>query len=454
MTPKKLCSIILLAAIGYCDGSQQLRAAGQGKTLVFESNAVPVRPDPLIVGVGVHFGIGGEHGYSADSTAQLIAKGHFDSYRDDLGWSVFYAPPAGGPGRQPAKLFNFIDMTKARPTLVLGHPNPGVPDGNPPLTQVGRAGFADFAAKAVLGTRNLNPIYEIWNEWNMNAVRGRPWLVGPGETSDPRAAANYAPLATEAVKAIAHVAPHATVLVGAVGVDTGWKWTQAIVDMGVLVGASGLSVHMYNQCEKVIANRTAREAIDRLDELQNILKSKRGGQAYPIYITEVGWPTAQKPCAMARETSADNLAQFVLWSAATPWLKGVWAYEMKDQADNPNELESNFGIYDHNYQPKPAACALIEANKIAKSSKGMQLRRPFDDLFIVQAQRPNGIRLIAWTSRDAVQGTLAIGSNTAFSASKLCSEEAVSGTDLKIGATPVVIDIDAPSVTVRANVSP
>ena len=211
---------------------------------------------------------------------------------------------------------------------------------------------------------------------------------------------------------------------------------------------------MYNHCEKVIANRTAREAIDRLDELQAFLTSKHAGQPYPVYITEVGWPTAQKPCAMARETSADNLAQFILWSAATPWLKGVWAYELKDQVENPNDLESNFGLYDVNYQPKPAACAAIEANKIIKSSSGMTLHRPFDDLFIVQAQKQNGIRLIAWTSRDAVQGKLAIEGNAPVRISKLCREDVISGANPTIGATPVVIDIDAPQASVRAQLSP
>jgi len=454
MIGRSLSRIVLAVVFVCCVGDLPLVAAGPSKTLVFESKSVPVRSDPLIIGVGVHFGIGGEHGYAANRAAALIAAGHFDSYRDDLGWSVFWAPPSGGPGRQPAKLFDFIDMTKARPTLVLGHPNPSVPDGDPPLTDTGRKAFADFAAKAATATRNLHPLYEIWNEWNMNAVRGRPWLTGPGEPSDPRAAANYAPLAKASVKAISRAVPGATILVGAVGVDPGWKWTQAIVDMGVLDGASGLSVHMYNQCERNLADRTAREAIDRLDDLQKFLTARHPGQAYPVYITEVGWPTAQKPCAITREASAANLAQFILWSSATPWLKGIWAYELKDQMENPNDLESNFGLYDANYQPKPGACAVIEAGKLVKGTSGMTLHRPFGDLFIVQAQRSNGIRLIAWTSRDAIQASLTIGANAPVRVSKLCREEVVSTSSPAIGAMPVIIDIDAPHASVQAQLQP
>src|SRR5215218_9716483 len=127
MIPRSLRLITLLAVVGCCGGSQPLVAADEVKTLTFEGASLPQRPEPLIVGIGVHFGIGGEHGYAADKAALLISAGHFASYRDDLGWSVFYAPPSG-PGRQPAKLFSFIEMTKARPTLILGHPNPSVPD--------------------------------------------------------------------------------------------------------------------------------------------------------------------------------------------------------------------------------------------------------------------------------------------------------------------------------------
>jgi hypothetical protein len=326
------------------------------------------------------------------------------------------------------------------------------------LTDTGRAAFANFAAKAVAGTRDLNPIYEIWNEWNMNAVRGRPWLDGPGDPSDPRAAANYAPLARASVKAIRKIAPDATVLVGAVGVDNDWKWTQSIVDMGVLDGASGLSVHMYNHCERVVTNRTAREAIDRISQLQDILKSKRGGQQYPVYVTEVGWPTAQKPCAITQKVAADNLAQFILWSAATPWLKGVWAYELKDQVDNPTDLESNFGLYDHNYQPKLAACAVIEAGKLAKEAAlGAGLQRPFDDVFILQIKTPSGIRLVAWTSRDAVQANVAVvGGKAAVQSAPLCGEAtAVQDGNLRVGATPVIIDIKgASSAEVHIGLAP
>jgi hypothetical protein len=417
-------------------------AAEQSKTLSFDDAALTARSDPLIIGVGVHFGIGGEYGYSAPKTAELIKTLNLDSFRDDVPWGSFHVPSSGQLGREPARLFDFMGMTDARPTLVIGHPNPTVHDGNPPLTEAGRAGFRDFAARAVMATHQSNPIYEIWNEWNMNAILGKPFLVGRGDDSDPRAAKNYAPLAIEALKEMSQAAPKATILVGAVGVDSGWQWTRAIAEIGALKGASGLSVHMYNHCERNVSDRTAREAIDRLYDLQNIMRSMNDGRDFPIYITEVGWPTTPKPCTITPQTAADNIAQFLFWSAATPWLKGAWIYEMKDQGTNPVDIEDNFGLYDYNYAPKPAACAVGEAVKIIKGSTSFRLERPFDDLFILQAVQQHSIRLIAWTSRETVKAKLSLPAASALKASKLCGDGVASGSDVSVGATPVVIDVE------------
>src|SRR6185503_4262867 len=163
----------------------KIYAANEATSFSIGKQPLAERTDRPIIGVGVHFGIGGEYGYSPQKSAQILRSDAFDSVRDDLAWSLFHAGPAVGDtttqvAREPFKLFDFLDQTQARPLLILGHPNPLVPDGAPPLTDVGRKSFADFAAKAVLTTAKRNPIYEIWNEWNMNAVQGRPFLVGEG----------------------------------------------------------------------------------------------------------------------------------------------------------------------------------------------------------------------------------------------------------------------------------
>lgn len=432
--------VLAIIAAGLLFG--KIYAANQAISFSIGKQPLAERAERPIIGVGVHFGIGGEYGYSPQQSALILRSDAFDSVRDDLAWSLFRAGPAAGDttiqAREPVKLFDFLDQTQARPLLILGHPNPLVPDGQPPLTDVGRKSFADFAAKAVQTTAKRNPIYEIWNEWNMNAVLGRPFLVGEGDPSDPRAASYYSALAKQALAKIRSVAPKAQVLVGAVGMDPDWKWTMALVRSGALEGASGLSVHLYNHCEREVSDRSAEAAIRQISTLRQLLDS--AGSNIPIYVTEVGWPTTSKTCPISAQTAANNIAQFLLWTAATPWLKGAWIYEMKDQGPDPAALEDNFGLYDFAFAPKPAACLTREAIGIIKSASSMRLEQPLPELSVIEATTSAGKRLIAWTSQEKVSATLEFPNGMKPEYAQLCQQKAVSKT-IQIGATPVVINL-------------
>jgi hypothetical protein len=433
------CTAIASFLLTQCDGQAQSTAP---KTITIDKSSLVERPERLIVGVGVHFGIGGEYNYIIDKSAALLKELGVDSYRDDLPWGWFAQSNFAKRQYQPSRLFEFMKKAEARPLLILGHSNESVADGNPPLGDGGRAAFADFVKRAAEVTRPFDPIYEIWNEWNMNAVLGQAWLVGPGEKSDPRAATNYAGLAKAAIPALAEVAPNAPVLSGAVGVDQDWLWTRAIVEDGAVAGKSVLSVHLYNHCEADTAKRTATEAIDRVSVLQAMLSKEKGADV-PIYVTEFGWPTALQPCVISKQAAADNIAQFLLWSAATPWLKGAWVYQLKDQGRDPNEMEFNFGLYDYDNQPKPAACAVRNAIALIKQSKAFKLERPFPDLFLLQVSAEKGMRVIAWTTSDDVKATLSFQDTTPSSASLLYNGKPAKAGQIAIGAEPVILDFDS-----------
>ena len=436
-----------------CDGSAQSSAP---KTLVFDRTSLVPRTDRLIVGVGVHFGIGGDYNYVAGKAAAAIKELGVDSFRDDLPWSSFDQPglPAGEHG--PRKLFDFLKLAAARPLIILGYPNPAKPGGNPPITDPGRSGFADFAARAAAATKSFDPIYEVWNEWNMNAKAvssPQEWLVGPGEASDPRAAQYYAALARAAIPAIEKSEPGSPILSGAVGMDKDWLWTKAIVEKGALQGATGLSVHLYNQCEPETDKRTATEMIDRLIALQADLSRGKPGGEVPIYVTEVGWPTALRVCVISKQAAADNIAQLLLWSAATPWLKGTWIYQLKDQGQDANEMEHTFGLYDYDYHPKPAACAMKKAMEIIKASKAYRLERPSPATFVLQVSTERGLRLIAWTTSDSDKALLTIAGAVQPKVQRLCNGPVQFDGEIPVGGEPVIIDItgsDSATVLVRS----
>ncbi|MDP9835869.1 hypothetical protein J2T09_000611 [Neorhizobium huautlense] len=407
----------------------------------FDRADLVARPEPLTIGVGVHFGIGGEYNYVAGKTAALIRDMGFGSYRDDLAWPAFDQPGAKQGRPEPKQLFDFMKLRPARPLLILGHGNPQVKEGDPPLTEAGRKAFADFAARAAAAAEPFDPIYEIWNEWNLTARFSLPFLVGPGKPDDPRAAKFYSALAKATIPAVAEAAPGAPLLVGAVGVDEGWQWTKAVVDDGAVMTPAGLSVHMYNHCEPDETKRNATELVDRLEDLQKMLSEKDGKQV-PISVTEFGWPTAKKPCVISTRAQADNIAQFLLWSAATPWMKGAWVYQLKDQGRDANDLEANFGLFDYDYKPKPAACAVREVIRLVKQAKAFHLSRPMPDVFVLAMDDGKATRLAAWTTRAEIRADMSIPAGEVAKAQALCASEPLAGDkSFEIGATPVLVEL-------------
>jgi Cellulase (glycosyl hydrolase family 5) len=447
--------LLLVPAIigaGILLAANEPSANAETKTLDLASLDTAPRSEPFLAGVGVHFGIGGKYGYEVAPSALVIGDLKLNSYRDDLPWDIFDWPDPSYYTARKARVFDMMDQAHVRPLLIVGHPNPTVPGGNPPLTDEGRKAFAEYASRAAKETASHDPIYEIWNEWNMNAVQGQKWLRGPGEASDPRAAVNYVALARPTIDALRAAVPKATILVGAVGVDDGWAWTEGILKEGVLKGADGLSVHLYNHCEANRNDRNATQMINRLGDLQTMVSRFNGGKPFPIYVTEFGWPSVSPQCGAKAEDIPHNIAQLMLWTSAVPWVKGSWVYQLKDQGLKPDDMEDHFGLYDYAYKPKPAACAVGEAMRYISEGAPSAVERPFPNVFVLVQAMGDKRRVIAWTARSDVHAHVSVAGADATVGMPLCGDR-ISGADgLDIGPMPVVFELqDKAKINIRAD---
>lgn len=404
------------------------------------------RAKPMTVGVGVHFGIGGEYGYDPVRSAKAIDDMGFDSFRDDLSWRGF-----DKAGITP-KLAGFMNLTRARPLLILTAWNEDQPGGPVPLGAAARAAFADFGVKAARDmARRQAPMVEIGNEWNLGAARDLPRFTDEGRAGDPRSAANYAPLAQAGVTAIRRSVPGAQILVGAAGIDPEWKWVSGVVRRGGLRGADGLSVHIYNQCEARTNDRTAAQALWQLDRLKQALVPSTVAKMPSVYVTEVGWPTATS-CVVSPQLQAANMAQFLLWTSAMPWVRGVWLYQLKDQGQRPAEIEDNFGLYNYDYRPKPAACTTRESIQLIRSATRSRAIRVNAQVFLIHLATKNGPRLLAWTAYPDQKAILSLDSKTPVVAQPLCGARQPAAQSITIGQMPVVITLPQQQQAMRLTV--
>lgn len=371
-----------------------VRLAGFISFILLSVPACAQHAQPLdarfLLGVGTHQGLGGPvsaRGYvPAENIAQIKQLG-LNSFRDDFPWSDFEtAGRRMGFTPRLGRLEAQVRSGVARPLLILAFGHHLVPNSSPPTTDEARQRFADYAAAAAQSVVAQHPLFELWNEWNLAAKKDAAF--------SPE---NYLALAEVARPAVKRVAPHAPFLVGALGDDPGWTWTERMLRTGILQYADGASIHLYNFCMGP-SKRTSAEIIDRLTAFHRLVGQASGNADFPIYVTETGWTTATNKCGVSEQAQADNTAQLILWaSTAARWLKGMWLYELKDSGRNPSELEDNFGLYRFDNSPKPVACAAQGAWAFIRSSLSAERRELASGVVSINASTASGGRIAVWS---------------------------------------------------------
>jgi hypothetical protein len=421
-------------------------------------NSMPARARAFIAGVGTHFALSESRGYENDGALSAMQKIGFTSFRDDIYWNVF-APSWDLQGANLApRLDSFIKASTARPFLILNNGNPLIPDAMPPLTDAARAEFAAFALRAVKATAGKGALYELWNEWNLRGageISGSVPMVGAGDGTDPRSAVHYAALAHKVVDVLKASDPTTEIVVGGTADDPDWTWTKAVIGTGIMRKADGYSVHLYNHCN-VDPWRGAANAIQYLEDLQVAATQANGGVEVPIYVSEYSWPTGTNRCALAPDIAAAYAAQFMLYSAARPWVRGSWFYELLDSGPNPADIEDNFGLLYTGYREKPSACQLRESISLIQSAAAMAAEQPKKGLFVIKMRTATGMKIIAWTRVASQTASLRVGGTAPFTAHRLCDDSAqlVSDRIVQIGLTPVVVSIDnvqAAAIQIKEN---
>lgn len=389
----------------------------------------------FLLGVGTHQGLGGSiggRGYVPATNIKQMKELGLTSFRDDLPWSDFELP-----GRQLGfnpllgRLDAQIKADIGSPMIILAFGHHLVPNSNPPTTDEARQRFVGYATTAAQSLAARRPIFELWNEYNIAARSSPDFNVE-----------NYVALARVVQPAVKRAAPSSPFVVGALGDDHGWKWTDALLQTGVLSIADGISIHIYNFCMNP-AMRTSAEAIERLETFHQRVARATNNPNYPIYLTETGWPNGNAKCSVSEQLAADNMAQMILWSStAGPWLKGIWVYELKDSGTKPTELEHNFGIYHFDNSPKPAACSIRESWSFIRTSLKAEKTRPIPGVVLVRSQSGPETKAALWSESPTKRYEVRLkGAEPNVEVSHVCQQGAgpAPGAWTELSTTPLLV---------------
>ncbi|WP_246756577.1 hypothetical protein [Bradyrhizobium diazoefficiens] len=402
----------------------------------------------FLLGVGTHQGLGGpvsSRGYVPSANIAQIRELGLNAFRDDFPWSDFEQPSRRmGFTPQLGRLETQIKSGIARPLLILAFGHHLVPNSSPPTTDEARRRFADYAAAATRSVAPQRPVLELWNEWNM-----------AGKKDAAFSAENYLALAQVTKPAVKQALPNAPFLIGAIGDDLGWMWTEKMLQTGILQYADGASIHLYNFC-LAPAKRTSTEIIDRLTAFHRLVGQASGNPNFPIYVTETGWTTATNKCGVSEQAQADNTAQLILWaSTATRWLKGMWIYELKDSGKNPSELEDNFGLYRFDNSPKPVACAVRGAWAFIRTNLSAERKNLAGGVSSIGSTSPTGGKLAVWSEDPNRHFEVRLKSDfprATFEAPCDTSAKPAFGAWIPVSSTPILITANSnavPEVDIR-----
>ncbi len=191
---------------------------------------------------------------------------------------------------------------------------------------------------------------ELWNE---------PNLSGFLTADDPAAA--YAEMVKAGYVGAKQGNASVPVLAGALA-QADAPFLNRLYDHGIKGFYDGISIHPYNEQRDPAATIEAQYArYTFLAGLQLVRQAQLAhGDTSSIWATEFGWSTCAGGstwCVNEAQQAAYTPKAFAMLSSM-PYVKAGIVYNLRDKGTDPVGIESNYGLINRDYTPKPAYASL------------------------------------------------------------------------------------------------
>jgi polysaccharide biosynthesis protein PslG len=229
-------------------------------------------------------------------------------------------------------------------TVITQNPDTGREEGRStasPRRPESITAFALWAAAAAAHFSSRHVVWEIWNEPNIQFWKPEPDVK------------QYIALALATCKAIREADPQATIVAPATS-SFPWGFLKKFLKSGVLEYLDGVSVHPYRSEES--PPETAIEDYKRLRRLIEQSAPNEAKKKIPIISGEWGY-SSDKKTGVSLEKQADFIARQQLSNLLQEVPISIW-YDWKNDGEDVNEREHNFGTVTYDLQPKPGYVAI------------------------------------------------------------------------------------------------
>ncbi len=288
---------------------------------------LPSRVIPEPVGVNIHFT------QPDPGEMELLERAGFRFVRMDLFWHLIEHEERGKYDFSAYDvLVEEMSSRGIRIIFILDYGNDLWGGGNAHHLEEGRPAFVRFAATAARRYRGQGIIWEIWNEPNLEKF----WHAPP----DP---ANYADLAFKVIAAVRREDPAAWI-VGPAAAHFPWDYLEVLGELGLYNKLDAVTVHPYR-------HNAPESAWEDYVRLRGILDHASPDRKIPIIAGEWGYSTVAG--GHSEELQAQYLTRQMLSHLAADVDLSIW-YDWRNDGENPQEIEHNFGVVRADLTPKPA----------------------------------------------------------------------------------------------------
>jgi len=361
-------------------------------------------PEPVLpagVGVNIHF-VGGH-----ERDLDLIAAAGFKFVRMDFGWGGTERKRGEYDWSSYDELTANLEKRGIRAIYILDYSNPlyeeEVTSKNPingqqhkttesPQHPESLAAFAKWAGTAAKHFTGRKIIWEIWNEPNIHF-----WQPNPN-------AQQYTELALATCKALRAADPQATIVAPATS-GFPWEFIETLFKSGALEYLDAVSVHPYRDYSK--PPETAVADYTKLRGLIERYAPTAKKNNLPILSGEWGYATHTKGLSLETQAAFASRQQLANLLHGVPL--SIW-YDWKNDGDDANEREHNFGTVFPDLRPKPAYTAI---QTLTRELSGYRIARRHQtgnekDFVLFLSDRNGNSKLAVWTTGEAHNVTLNI----------------------------------------------
>ncbi|RSV83352.1 cellulase family glycosylhydrolase [Klebsiella aerogenes] len=321
-------------------------------SLIFSSLSTAIADNNIKIGINYH--LLKEDTKNIDISIDKASKLGLTLIRLDFPWDMIEKTPGNYKiPQQWDDIINNLISLNISPIIILDYGNHNYHNGGKPTTPDSIIAYANYANFMANHFRGRVKYYEIWNEWDSH-LGGKPQSVE-----------SYKKLVKPTYTAIKKADSNSQVLTGSFSSSSFNKllsegnedYLKDYLTNDMADYTDIISIHPYTTYRKG-KNKNYESYLEQINYGVSLVKNNVAFSKKPIFITEIGWSTANSKDGVEPATQREYI-QRAICDANKIGISAIILYDLKDESNAvTNNTAAHFGLFDSNWSAKTKTLSL------------------------------------------------------------------------------------------------